>query len=511
MDCALKDLPNEIEPLKEMVYLRDEEIELLREQVRLLKAKLYQPKSEKGIYLVGQEELFPHSETAADQPAGKPDGKETVKAHKRKRKSRKFPDDIERRVELIDIPDEEKNCCGIQMAIIDNEVTEKLVYKKAECYVLEITRPKRACLLCEGLETEGPTVKVAPLPAQIIPKSFATPSLLAHIFTSRFVDALPYYRQVAQFARLGVEVSRANMSNWALQISAKCLPLLELLKQTARAGPMIGIDETVIQVLREPGRADNTKSYMWVIRGGPPTAPILLFQYHPTRSGKFARQLLEGYQGYVQTDGYVAYDFLDKVSGVFHLGCWAHVRRKFVAVIKAQGKNKKRKSNNAGRIVRLIKELYAIEKQARKDELSDEDLLNLRQRSAKPVLDKIKALLDDLNGKVPPKALLGNAINYALDNWARLVIYLDQPFLTPDNNLVENAIRPFVIGRKNWMFAGSPAGAKANAVFYTLIETAKANGWSPYTYLNFLLERLANAHSEEDYLALLPTNPPITE
>ena len=514
MVSATVDLPNEIEPLQKMVILRDEEIELLLEQNRLLKAELYGSKSEKCAALDMQQGLFDARETASSKPESddETDEEQEVKGHTRKRRSRKLPEHLERKQEIIDIPDEEKRCCGGCMPCIGHEVTEKLVYKPAECYVLELVRPKYACDVCEGLETDGSTVKVAPLPPQIIPKSFATPSLLAHILTARFVDGLPYYRQVNQFSRIGVVLSRANMVNWVLKITDKAKRLRRLLQQVARAGPMLGVDETTIQVLGESGRCNKTKSYMWVMRGGPPHAPVILFFYDPHRNSAFARKLLDGYQGYVQTDGYAAYDYLDKMLGVIHLVCWAHVRRKFVAVIKAYSPKRKRlKNGHADKILALIGELYQIEKRARLKDLSDEELLAVRQSKSKPVLEKIKERLDDLNGKVPPKSLLGMAISYALDNWTRLLIYLDKPFLTPDNNLVENVIRPFVVGRKNWLFAASPAGAEANAVFYSLVETAKANGWSPYAYLNFMLEGLVEAQTDEDFLALLPTVLPPAE
>ena len=503
------ELPNDIETLKGMVISRDEEIDLLLEQLRLLRADKYGPKNEKMILADMQQGLFDADEVAGDapQPDGEQEEEQEIKAYKRRR-SRKLPDHLERVQEIIDIPDELKACCGGKMICIGKEVTEKLVYKKAECYVLEIIRLMYACAACEGLETDGPTVKVAPLPPQIIARSWATPSLLAHILTARFVDGLPYYRQEAQFKRLGVEISRSNMVNWALTIADKCRPMLPLLHQTVRAGPMVGVDETTIQVLNEPGRSNKTKSYMWVLRGGPPHAPVIYFAYDPSRESPCAQKLLGDYQGYVQTDAWRAYDYLDKQPGVRHLVCWAHARRRFTAVIKARGKKKKGKPCHASRIVALIRELYRLEENARKDALLDEALLALRQTQSLPVLEKIKEILDDLDGKVVPKSLLGKAVSYTLKNWSRLLLYLKEPFLTPDNNLVENAIRPFVIGRKAWLFAGSPVGAEAGALFYTLVATAKANGWSPYAYLNHLLEGLVTAHQDKDYLALLPTVPP---
>lgn len=504
-------LQQQLDSMKEMVALRDEEITLLHEQIRHLKARLFGRKSEKDVFLLedsGQESLFVEEEVEAVKPGKDGDEEVEIPAHKRKRRSRGLPDHLSRQVTLIDLPEAEKSCCGTVMAKIGEETAERLVHKPAEMYVEVEVRPKYACTICEGEETQGKTVKIAPLPPRILEKSFATPSLLAQILTARFVDGLPYYRQEKQYKRLGVDLSRSLMCMWVVKVADKCLALFKLLEQAARAGPLVGIDETTFQVMNELGRCNKTKSYMWVLRGGLPKKPVILFYYHPRRSGDFAKILLEGYKGYVQTDGYGAYDYLDKIRDVVHLGCWAHVRRKFVAVIKARRRHKKSQPTYSDQVIALIKELYAVETIARKKNLPDEEFLALRKRDAVPVLNRIRALLDRLEGKVPPKSLLGKAVKYALSNWPRLTRYLEQPYLRPDNNLVENAIRPFVIGRKASLFSGHPTGARATALLYSLVETARANGWSPYAYLLYMLEKLPEAQTAQDYLALLPTAPP---
>ena len=506
-------IQTQYQSLKEMVALRDEEITLLHEQIRYLKARLYGRQSEKDVFLLedsGQQSLFANEEVEAIKPSKNVAKEVVVAAHKRKG-SRGLPDHLRKEITVIDLPEEEKKCCGVEMVKIGEETAERLVHKPAEMYVNREVRPKYACPICEGLETEGSPVKIAPLPPRIIEKSFATPSLLAQILTARFVDGLPYYRQEKQYERLGVNLSRSLMCMWAIKVADKCLPLFKLLEQASRAGPLLGIDETTFQVMNELGRTNKTKSYMWILRGGVPANPVILFYYHPKRSGDFARILLKDYKGYIQTDGYAAYNYLDKTEGVVHLGCWFHVRRKFVAVVKARRRHKKSQPSYSKQVIELIKELYAVETIARKKELSEDEFLALRQRDAVPVLAKIRALLDNLDGKAPPKSMLGKAVTYALSNWPRLTPYLEKPYLRPDNNLVENAIRPFVIGRKASLFSGHPTGARATALLYSLVETAKANGWSPFAYLLYMLEKLPEAQTVQDYLALLPTTPPPSE
>jgi len=353
------------------------------------------------------------------------------------------------------------------------------------------------------VEDDGPTIKIAAVPPQIVPKGIASAGLLAHILTAKFTDALPFYRQEKQFARLGVEIGRATMCNWTVKASEACRPLLEVLTGEIRSGPLINIDETTVQVLREPGRSPTTKSYMWIFRGGDPQRPSLVYRYAPSRSGEVALSFVGDYEGSVQTDGYVGYNFLDTKESIIHLGCWAHVRRKFMDAAKA-GSSKSKKSGSVDVALGYIRKLYGIEKRAKTRKLDAEQLAALRQAEAKPLLAKFRVWLEKKSLQVVPKSLLGKAVSYTLDQWPRLVGYLEVGYATPDNNLAENAIRPFVVGRKNWLFAGTPEGAEASATLYSLIETAKANGLDTYQYLRYLFENLPFAQSEEDYRKLLP-------
>jgi len=281
------------------------------------------------------------------------------------------------------------------------------------------------------------------------------------------------------------------------------------LREDIRSGPLIGIDETPLQVLNEAGRDNTTKSYMWVYRGGAPDRPTLLYQYQRTRSGRVALEFLNDYHGFIQSDDFSGYDHLDQNPNIVHLGCWAHARRKFVKVVKVRKKHRSKRANPkslADEALDYIGNLYQIEKEARRLQLDAVGIYQLRQEKAKPLLDKFKGWLETNRPQTPPKGLLGKAIRYTLANWKKLLIYLEDGQLRPDNNLVENAIRPFVVGRKNWLFAGSPDGAKASATFFSLIETAKANGLEPYAYLRHIFKKLPLAQTKQDLKDLLPQN-----
>jgi transposase len=484
----------------------DKETGILLEQIRHLRAQLFGRKSEKFTLEDGPQPLplfdMPEPADAED----KDDEEIIVPGHTRKKRGRKaLPEDLPRIERIHDIAEEDKICaCGCEMSRIGEEVSEQLDIVPARIQVIRNIRPKYACKNCEGLEDDGPSVKIAPVHPQIIPKSIVSPGLLAHILTGKFIDHTPFYRQEKQFIRLGVQISRTSMCNWAMQAAFACQPLLNLLQDDLLAGSYINIDETTLQVLNEPGRDPTTKSYMWIFRRGDPEKPVLIYQYHPTRSGNVVREFLRDFQGYVQTDGYSGYDFLDHKKGVHHIGCLAHARRKFMDVIKAQGKN--RKTGSADKALSYIKNLYKIEKEACEKELSPEEIFKIRQDRAKPILDDFKKWLSKRQLETPPKGLLGKAIAYTLNQWHRLIGYIEDGRLAPDNNMAENSIRPFVIGRKNWLFSGTPEGARASALLYSLIETAKMNKHEPYAYLRYIFTKLPMASSLEDYEALLPWN-----
>lgn len=366
MNSKTSTLPDDPDELKKIIAQYEAEVHLLQEQVRHLYDKLFGRKSEKSRY--GEESpqlpLF-------DMPEPDPDAtvEETleIEKHTRRKTGRKpLPDNLPR-VEIVhDIDEQEKIChCGAELSRIGEEVSEKLDIIPAVIQVIRHVRPKYSCKHCENIAEQGPTVKVAPVPVQLIPKAIASGGLMAHILTAKFVDSLPFYRQERQFFRLGADIPRASMCRWAMRLAEACIPLKNLLRQEILSGPLVNADETTVQVLKEPGRSANSKSYMWVFRGGLPDAPSLYFHYHETRAGDVPIEFLNGYKGVVQTDGYVAYDFLDEKKQISHLGCWAHARRKFMEAQKARGK-KSKKTGGPDIALQYIKELYRIEKKQKR-------------------------------------------------------------------------------------------------------------------------------------------------
>jgi len=490
----------------------ENEINLLREKLRLQAAEKYGRKSERHAVETGQKELPFFDEAGAAPAAGAPaEGAETaavaVAGHRRARPKRQpLPPELPRVEVVHDLPEAEQVCgCGGALSRIGEEVSEQLDVVPARVQVIRHIRPKYACRHCQGLESEGAAVRIAPLPEQLIPKGLPTAGTLAHVLTAKFADGLPLYRQEAQFGRLGIELGRGTMCGWVLQAAAACRCLTEEIEAQLRAGPVIQVDETPVQVLKEPGRTAQAKSYMWVFRGGPPDRPALLYRYSPSRAGSVAAGVLGGYRGWVQSDGYAGYGFLDHQPGVRHLGCLVHVRRHFVEVVKAAGKSPGAGGKgSAEEILKLIGEIYGIEKECRELAPEWERIQAIREARARPVLEQIHRKLLDLAGRTPPKGLLGQAVAYGLGQWERIAGYLEDGRLQPDNNLVENAIRPFTVGRRNWLFYDRPDGAAAGATIYSLIETAKANGLEPFAYLRHVFEQLPATRTRESRRQLLP-------
>ena len=484
----------------------------LEEQVRLLRNEIFGRKSEKRLPPQDerQQRLFDEADGEVSEESSRSQEPKPIPVapHLRRKAGRKpLPADLPRIEVIHDLPESEKQCaCGTPLSRIGEEVCEKLDIIPAKVQVIRHIRYKYACKGCEGVESETPTVQIAPLPPQLIPKTMATAGLLAHLVVSKFEDALPFHRQSKQLARMGIDLPRATLCNWARQVAERASPLADLMDRAIREGPIVNIDETTVQVLQEPGRADTQKSYMWIFRGGDPQRPVLRYQYHPTRAGSVPLTYLAGFKGYVQTDGYNGYDALGRKPGIIMVGCWAHARRKFHEVLQAAGPPVAKRRLAAEEALEFIARLYRIEKEARAKELSVPELYELRQQQAQPVLVEFKQWLEQKAPLTPPGGLLGKAIGYTLNQWSRLIVYLQDGRLRPDNNLVENAIRPFVVGRKNWLFSGHPRGAEASAFLYSLIETAKANGLKPYAYMRYLFDQLPLAKTEDDYRNLLTPN-----
>lgn len=479
-------------------------IALLEEMVRLQHQKRFGISSEKSP---DQQDMFNEAElvdaaehclSEQEAAAAKADQPTALQHKAGKKPGRKpLPADLPRIRVVHDLPETERVCsCGCQRTVIGEETSEQLDIIPAKIQVIVNVRKKYACQHCDN------GLKTASLPPQPIPKSNAAPGLLAHIAISKFQDALPLYRQEAILQRSGIELGRNTLAQWMIQSGELIQPLINLLDDKLLAYPVMHCDETSVQVLQEPDKAATSKSYMWVRVGGPPTQPVRLFHYAASRSGDVARDLMTGYQGYLQTDDYGGYNRVAAESGITQLGCWAHARRKFIEAQKGGGKPKK--AGKADVAVGFIRKLYALEKQIA--EQSPDEKYRARQQQAKPILEKLRAWLDKTLHHTLPKGLLGKALAYLDKNWDKLTVYTEDGRLSIDNNPAENAIRPFVVGRKNWLFSATVPGAKASANLYGLIETAKANKIEPYQYLRHVFKALPGAQTVEQIEALLPWN-----
>jgi transposase len=458
----------------------------------------------------GQLPLFDAGEAAAPAASEQAEERETVKSCRRAKRGRKLIDEnIPRVDEIIDIPETEKQCaCGSPLVCIGEDITERLVIIPEQVYALRYHVKKYACHECEGSGDEDrPAVRTGKAPASLMPGSIATPELLSYIFTKKYCDYVPYYRQEGAFQRIGVQLSRQNMANWQQKVCEAMQPLLRLIKEHLRSGTVVQMDETTMTVMDEPGRANSQKSYMWLARGGPPGKPALWYEYRETREKRHIADILGGFAGYLQSDGYSSYESAAEqdLPGVVHVGCWAHARRKFFEAMKIAAKG-----SLAEAALTQIKGLYTVERDLR-EKLSNEridtaEFERQRRERCEPILRGFRQWLEENLGTVPASGKIGEAIHYALHEWRSLERYMLDWQLTPDNNACERGIRPFVMGRKNWVMSGSPAGAKSSCELYTLIETAKANNWNPTKYLTHVFEKAAVMQPSNDWSQLLPWN-----
>lgn len=496
------ELKQKVSHQEQQIQTQKHRIQILEEMLRLVKIKQFGASSEKDTSL--QQPLFNEAEddlvqTDDDLDDVQASEEVAVPAHTRKKQKRvSIPDTLEREERIYDLSDEEKVCPhdGAALKCIGEETHEQLDVIPAQMKAIRHIRKKYACPCCDGY------LVTAKKPKQAIEKSIASPGLLAYVATNKYADALPLYRQTEMFKRIGVELDRTSLANWMIKCGELIQPLFNRLQDHLLEQQVIHMDETPVQVLNEPGKAAQTKSYMWVMATQKIATPVVLYHYSPSRSQETPNALLSGYQCALIVDGYAGYQPACDHEGITRLGCWAHARRYFIDAQKAQGKHKNKKPGRADRAINEIKKLYQIEALAK--DLSPEERYQLRQDKAKPILDKLKAWLEKSLLQVPPKTAIGKALAYLDNQWPHLIQYLKDGAYPIDNNLAENKIRPFVIGRKNWLFSKSQAGARASANLYSLIETAKANDQEPYTYLRKIFTDLPNAESVEEIDALLP-------
>jgi transposase len=497
--ARLRQQESALESKDGVIQSKDAFIEQLKEALVLAHNRKFAAATESLRSL--QSELFNESEQEVDesiddaQPIS--DDIITVPEHQRKRGGRKpLPEDLPRIDVVHDLSDADKVCPhdGAALKLIGDKTSEQLDIIPMQIQVIRHIRKQYACPCCEGF------LKIAAKPKQPIEKSQASAGLLSYIAVSKYADSLPLYRQSTILSRFGIEMNRTTLANWMIKCGELVQPLINRFEEQLLDQPYLHMDETPVQVLNEVGKSAESKSYMWVRSGGPPDKRLTLFDYDASRSGAVPKRLLAGYQGALMVDGYEGYQPVCREQALTRLGCWVHARRKFVDVSRAS----KKKNGQAAYAIKLIAKLYAVEKANKA--ASRDARYQARLDNAKPVIDKLKVWLDETRPKVPPKTTLGNALHYLEHQWPRLIAYLEDGDYPIDNNPVENAIRPFAIGRKNWLFSASVKGAKASANLYSLIETAKANGLEPYAYLKHIFTELPKAEGFDDVDQLLPAN-----
>jgi transposase len=493
----MTDLPDDIAQLKAMLLAQDallkakeEEVAALKTQLELLVEQLNLNKSKR---FAAQSEKVPKgtfNEAEQQDALPKP-------ADKRGKKGRKpLPAELEREVQTHRLSAPVCNCCHTPLHECGKDISETLKIIPQKVSVIRHERIKYACRQCERT-AETCHVITAPKPASMVPKSMGSAEAFAAVVTAKYVDALPLYRQVDILNRSGIDISRATLANWCVQLGNKVQVVIDAMKAKLLNEKLICADETTVQVLREEDRQAQSKSYMWVYRSGEfADKPVVIYDYHPSRAASCVREFLGDYQGYLLSDGYSAYDTVEKVT---QAACMAHVRRKF---IEAQTASPSKKAGKPQMALNFIGKLYAVEQRAKG--LSALARQQLRQQESVPILNDFKAWLDSQH--VLPKGALGKAINYAQNQWPKLLTYLEDGYISIDNNVTERDIRPFTTGRKNWMFSTSVGGAMASANLYSLVMTCRANDINPYYYFRHLFTELPLHSPADDLSDLMPWN-----
>ncbi|MCD6321734.1 MAG: IS66 family transposase [Clostridiales bacterium] len=465
-----------------------QQLDWIMQQLKLLKNKQFGPSSEQTD--PNQMNFFNEPEAYADSSGPEPDLTE-IKTHYRKRTrltTDKLPEDLP--VEIIEheLPEKELSCkeCGSTMHTMGRETRDELKIIPARAVIVRHVRHIYSCRNCEKNATSIP-MKKADMPEPVIKGGFASPETIAHIAAQKYIMASPLYRQEQEWKQNGILLSRQTMSNWLIKASDTWLePIYEVMKRKLLEHDVLHADETVLQVLKEPGKKAQSKSYMWHYRtSGEAKNQIVLYEYQPDRKYKNPERFLRNFTGYLHADGYEAYHKLkDKVTVV---GCWAHLRRKLFDAMQTLSKEKQ-KDSQAAKGVAYCDKLFTLEKQF--FSLTPEERYKERKHLSKPMVEEFFNWLKNLNAL--PKSLLGKAAAYGMSQRKYLERYLLDGRLEISNNRAERSIKPLVTGRKNWIFSNTPNGAKTSAIYYSLLVTAKENGLIPFEYLAWIFTNAPN-------------------
>jgi len=483
------------EDLIKLLQSKDNQILFLEEYIKAQQLRQFANKSEKVN--PAQLQLFDEAKLPKDEEKILAQEEEIqVASFTPKKPGRKgLPADLPRVSRIYDLIEEEKVCvCGSELTYISDEKSEQLEYVPAKIFVIEHIKKKYACKACEE------SIKTAKMPILPIPRSIAAPGLLSHILVSKFQDGLPLYRQEKILKRIGVDLPRATLCLWVLKCAALLKPLMKLLHDIILNYDIAYADETTCQVLKEPNKGIQSKKYMWLFSGGPPDQFVFYYQYHPSRSHDVPFNFFEDFKGYLHSDGFSAYEALAERKPIILVGRLYHARRKFMEVVKLAPS----KEGVASHVIKLIAKVSIIEEEIK---LSDNDSKKMiREEKAKPLLVELYQYLLSHQPQIPPKSLLGQAVTYTLNQWPKLLTYLEDGRLENNNNRSERAIKPFVMGRKAWLFADSVEGAHAAATIYSLIETCKHHHIEPYDWLRYVLQAIPSCQTLEELESLLPFN-----
>jgi len=492
-----------IKTLEETIQKQQIRIDQLTEILLTMQKSMYGQSSEKSRYVLGtdggateQISLFNEAEALSNNKAPEPTP-ETIKVTSHERKPKRTKEELIKDLPveeiLCELPEEERICdkCSSNMRVLGKEtVREELEIIPAQVKVLRYIRFSYVCVCCEK-ETGEASIKKAPTPVPVIRKSMASASTVAHVMYQKYVNAMPLARQETDWGYQGVALNRATLANWVIRAATDwLLPLWELMKVLLLTQIVILADETVIQVLKEDSKKPNSESRMWVYGSSSSGWPkITLFEYQPTRSGEHARRFLSGFKGYLQTDGYSGYE---KVPDVTRCGCWSHLRRRFQ---EAMPKDIKAREGSAAAIgFDYCNQLFTIEQELK--ELDADARQKKRMELSKPVLDAYLAWLETVHALEGSK--LGEAVNYSRNQQLPLSRFLEDGYIDLSTNRVEASIRPFVVGRGNWLFADTTKGAQASATIYSIVETARANNLNIYKYLLYLLSQMPTLDLKTD-------------
>jgi len=480
----------ELETTNQRLLARNQYLEAqvnwLMEQFKLLRHRQFGSSSEK-ISALQSELLFNEAEATLDSVPAEAETITCTRKPKQVGHREKMLADLPTETIEYKLPEEEQICtqCGGHLHEMSTQVREELEFIPAQIKVIRHIQSIYGCRDCEKNEINVPIVTAA-APKAIIPKSLASPSAIAYVMSQKYVEAMPLYRQEKHFERLGIDLPRTMFSNWVIKGGEMIQPIYDRMHELLLERDILHADETTVQVLKESGRSAQTKSYMWLYRSGRYGPPIVCYEYQPGRNGKYPSRFLSDFAGLLHADGCPSYNDVKTATLV---GCWAHARRKFFdALMVVPEKHRDDPTLLANIAIAKIKKLYKIEEEIR--DATPEERLAARQERSKPIVDDIKAWADKESPLVLPQSKLGQAFTYCRNQWPKLIRFLDDGRLEIDNNRAERSIKPFVIGRKNWLFANTPSGAKTSAIIYSIVETAKENGLNPFDYLKFVFERI---------------------